>query len=186
MSLLDWGAKEISVSAFPKPSPLFPFFCLMVTVALELKLFQKKKWHENHCIAISRTVEHWSHKEGNFATSISHSDIIWITGIGRTTSSGTAAGSSAWDYRKERAGAYNSHNLQGDNEANIFATVLGLTGMEFTFFIAAHMVLCSRFVIKTNLITQPYFGNCWTVLAYPQGFLLFSLASPTLPQIVHR
>lgn len=50
--------------------------------------------------------------------------------------------------------------------------------MELIFFIAAHMVLCLRFVTKTVLITHQCFGSCWTVLAQCQGFLCLLLWPP--------
>lgn len=41
-----------------------------------------------------------------------------------------------------------------------FLTVLGLAGMEVTFFIAAHTVLCFGFVATTVLITHQCFSFC--------------------------
>ena len=39
-------------------------------------------------------------------------------------------------------------------QLDLIVPVLGLAGMELTFFIAAHMVLHFRFVTKTMLITH--------------------------------
>lgn len=52
--------------------------------------------------------------------------------------------------------------------------LLGLVGMELTFFTAAHMVVGFRFVTKTALVTHQRFSYCWTVLAQYQGFLFLS------------
>lgn len=49
--------------------------------------------------------------------------------------------------------------------------VLGLAEMEWTFFIAAHVVLWFDFVTKPVWITQQCFGYSWTVLEQCQGFL---------------
>lgn len=43
-------------------------------------------------------------KDGSLATPISYTLIVWITGIGLATSSGTGAGPPAWDYQKKLAG----------------------------------------------------------------------------------
>lgn len=39
----------------------------------------------------------------------------------------------------------------------LFTYVLGLLGIEFIFFIAAHMVLCSKYAPRTTLINAPIF-----------------------------
>lgn len=54
-----------------------------------------------------------------------------------------------------------------------------LVRLGWIFFIGAHMVLCSGFVIKTVSITHQYFSYCWTVLAQQQDLLCFPLYFPT-------
>ena len=38
--------------------------------------------------------------------------------------------------------------------------ILGLAGMELTFFLTARMELCFRFVTETVLVTHQCFGYC--------------------------
>lgn len=47
--------------------------------------------------------------------------------------------------------------------------VLSLPGTGGNFLLAAHMVLCFRFVTKTVLLTHQWFRYCWAVLTQCQG-----------------
>lgn len=50
-----------------------------------------------------------------------------------------------------------------------FGSVLGLAGMEWTFFIAAHKVLCFGWGARAGMMPHQGFGCCQTVLAQHQG-----------------
>lgn len=50
-----------------------------------------------------------------------------------------------------------------------FGRVLGLAGMEWTFFIAAHKVLCFGWGARAGMMPHQGFGCCQTVLAQHQG-----------------
>lgn len=56
-----------------------------------------------------------------------------------------------------------------------FLSVLSLIGMEFAFFIAAHMVLCSEFVADTVLIAQQFPKSVCTA----SGLCLFPMLTLT-------
>jgi len=58
--------------------------------------------------------------------------------------------------------------------------VLGLTGTEFIFFIAACMVLHFRSGTKTMLTAYQCFRYCWTVFAQHQALLCFSFSENRL------
>lgn len=57
--------------------------------------------------------------------------------------------------------------------------VLGLAGVEFTFFIAACIMMYFGCETKTMLVTHHYFGHGWAVLLQCQGFLFFPLCPPS-------
>ena len=59
--------------------------------------------------------------------------------------------------------------------------VLGLPGMELTFFLAACVVLCFALVATAVLVAHQGFGYCWAALVQRRGFL--STPAPSKPRI---
>lgn len=57
-------------------------------------------------------------------------------------------------------------------------SVLRVTGMESTFFMAAAMVLCCGFGSRTVLITRQCFTYSWAVLAQHQSLFFFPNSGP--------
>lgn len=65
--------------------------------------------------------------------------------------------------------------LKRQYKSMLWLSVLGLAGMELTFFRVVGMVLCFRLVTETMLITHQFFSCCWAVFAQPKGSLFLIL-----------